>query len=130
MIQEGDPIRDKVGAGQIVRDHERGQSQSSLQIADQLVDLSARHRVEACRRLVIEHDLGFQCEGSCQRRALAHAAAQLAWKLRLRPCQTDDVEKLGNPRAAAVTLANAVLVEREGDVVLHVQRVEERRALE
>ena len=44
-----------------------------LQIEDQLVDLIGEDRIQARRRLIVEHDLGAQGDGARQPGALLHA---------------------------------------------------------
>ena len=77
LVQEHHPLGDPNDQRDVVRHHHRGHPEMAIEVEDQLGDGLAGDRVEAGGRLVVEHDLRLEGEGSGHRDPLAHAAGQL-----------------------------------------------------
>src|SRR6266850_3089906 len=54
LVQKGDAVAHEEGALDVVRDDHRRHVQPGLHAADQIVDRSGGHRIEARRRLVVQ----------------------------------------------------------------------------
>jgi len=116
-------VADRIEAGEVVGDHEHGQSQRLLQRLDQGVEIAGGDRIEPRGRLVEKHDRGIERERARQRHALGHAAGQFGGKLVavLRP-QSDHFE-LGRRDLVHQRIRQfEVLSQRKLDVLPHRQR--------
>ena len=100
-------------------------------LLDEVVDHAAGERIEAARRLVVDEDGRLEHQRAREADALAHAARELGRELRAATLSSRPriVELVQHLRAALGGRELRVLDEREGDVVEHVDRVEERRVL-
>src|SRR5262245_30150871 len=63
-------VADAGEAVQVVRDHEDGETQRTLQRADQHIELAGRDRIEAGSRLVEEYDVRIEGQRPGERDAL------------------------------------------------------------
>jgi hypothetical protein len=116
-----------------VRDHHRGDAEVVRRPLDHLVDVLGRHRIEAGRRLVVEQDLRPVNQRAGQPHPLALPAGELGRELLLDPTHVLEVEPLQQIAHPLHHLGLRQLVafeQREGDVLDHVHRVEQRGVLE
>src|SRR5262245_9181597 len=130
FVDHRDPVGDVEGAADVMGHHDRGHVPLLLEAADQLADRVRRERVEAGRRLVVDHDLGLERDRAGQADALLHAARQLARELVLAALQVDPRQHLRHPRADASGRQIGGLAQRKGDVLPDRHRVEQRGSLE
>ena len=100
-------------------------------VADHVVDVLGRDRIEARRRLIVQQNLRLQDERARQADALAHAARELGGKLLLDVAQPERAAaaSITSSRISALRLLG-VLDEREGHVLLDGKRIEQRRSTE
>ena len=66
------------GLVQIVRDHDAGQAQGIVQLANQACGCAQRNRVQAREGFVVHHQLGVQSNRSCQSHPPRHATRYFA----------------------------------------------------
>ena len=107
----------------IVRNHDHRQAEFPLQLPEQLDETPAAIRVEACRRLVKQQQLGLEGKGTSQRDALDHTSGELGGhQLAMLGFQFDhrqfEVHQTANP----VFIEALQLAQRKGHVVEHRER--------
>ncbi len=128
--QHADVVRHGPGDHDVVRHDQDGGVDLRVQVDQQLGQVGGAHRVEAGVRLVAQDDLRVEHQGPGQPGALAHAAGDLTGELVLLPGQADHLH-LGQHDLPDLGLGLLrVLAQREGDVVVQVQRAEQRAVLE
>ena len=122
-----------VGHGQrlllVVRDHDRGQAELSLQVADLDADLLAQFGVEIGERFVEQKHVGLHGERPGERDALLLAAGELARVALVEPGQAHEPQGLGDPRRA-VGGSDLAHFQTEGDDLRDRHMREERIGLE
>ena len=88
-------------------------------------------RVEARRRLVVEHHLGLEHECPRDAHAFAHATRELGWQERQHVLRESDAsQRLHHARSDFVLGQARVLAQRIRDVLVDREGVEERGPLE
>ena len=103
-----------------------------LGLEDQLVDHVAHDRVEPGGGLVVEHDLRVRAPGPgpARRASAARRRARPASCVRGPPGRPDLLKPLGDDLRELLLVADVVLAQAEGDVVVDRQAVEQRGHLE
>src|SRR5437667_356366 len=112
LVQERDPVGDEEGARQVVRDDDGREPEPALQVADQVVDPGADHRVEAGRRLVVEKRAGLEHQRAGERGALSHAAGELRGHERLGFREVDHGERFAGEPVEGKATQHALAAER------------------
>src|SRR5690606_22743578 len=131
LRQEVDRVGDAERTGHVVRNDDAGDLKAIASVDDHLVHEACGDRIEAARGLVVEDDLGFEHEGPGEGDALAHTAGELAREALLDAFEPQRLELVEDALADLFALPIlAVFVEGNGDVVAHVQRVEQGGVLE
>ena len=69
LVHERDIVACDARAVQVVRNHDRGGSELPLRRTNELVDLLGQDWIEACRRLVVEDDVGVEGDRPREREA-------------------------------------------------------------
>jgi hypothetical protein len=129
--QRGDAIADRVETGEIMGDHEHGQTERLLQRLDQRIEIAGRDRVQPRGRLVEEYDRRVQRECARQRHPLGHAARQFRRKLvSVFGPQPDHFELGGRDLVHQRLRQHEILTKRKLDVLPHGQGREQRALLE
>src|SRR6476659_9458077 len=72
FVEKGYPISDEKRAMEVVSHDHSAQTEAPLKVPDQHVDLLSDYRVEASRRLVVQHDFRLERQRPRQYRPLAH----------------------------------------------------------
>ena len=94
---------------------------------EQVVDLLRRDWIEPGRRLVVDHQLGVGDGRARDPSSLFHAAGELG---ALAAIQTDGAQSRGDALGDRCRVEPAALLERERDVALDGQKIEQRVVLE
>lgn len=76
FTQHGNPVTDMPQHIQVMGHHNDGWDEQITRLQDQLANAGRTGGVQARRRFVQQQQLGVQRQGTCQRSALEHAAAQ------------------------------------------------------
>ena len=113
-----------------MRHHDPGETEATLEIANQVVDLRSHHRIEPGGRLVVEDGTGLEDERTRKRGPLAHPAGELGRHEGLGAAEPHHVECRPDALPELRLRAQAVLAQRVRDVLAHRQRVEQGGLLE
>ncbi len=114
-----------------MRDHDDRQAEEVAQLAHQFVDLAGALGVEAGGRLVEKQQFGVERQGTRQRRALHHAAAEFGRILRadLR-LETGHGQLPGGDFVDQAVIEPGVLAQRQANIFADGQRAKQAAALE
>jgi hypothetical protein len=77
VVDEDDVVGDLERAGDVVADHDAGDTELALRGKDHLVDLVGRDWIESGGRLVVQDDGRFERDGPGQRHTLSLTAGDL-----------------------------------------------------
>src|SRR5262249_5330685 len=129
-IEHRDPVGDRPGQAEIVRDHDLRAAARPPDAGDQLADLLGEERIEVGGRLVVEDELGVDGEGARDGGALAHTARQVPRQLGLRAGQLHLLERVPDPPRHLGRGRLVMLAQPQRDVLGHGERRQEGCALE
>ncbi len=116
---------------QVVRDHHHGEAECGMQLAQQFAEFVGAVRVEARGGLVEQQQRRVHDERERQRHALDHAAGQIRWHARgVFGLQAHHAQLDHGGIADQVLGQGTLLAQREGHVVQHAERREQRAVLE
>src|SRR4051812_2597484 len=130
LPEDRDVVRDPPRRHDVVRDDAVGPAVLLVDLHDQLAQQCGAHGVQARVGLVEQHDVGVQHQRARESGALSHAARELVRHLVDRPAQPDFLEPAHDDLRNLLLALVRVLAEREGRVVIHVHRAEQRAVLE
>ena len=103
----------------IVGHHHRRGAQRVVQTLDQRGDGAQGDGVQAGEGLVVQHQVGVECNGARQRHPPRHAARQLGRHQPGRAAQADGLQFHQDQIANHRVWQAGVFAQRKGDVVLH-----------
>ena len=129
IVHDHEPVGHRQGLLLVVRDHDGGEAELLLQLADLDAHLLPQLGVEVGQRLVEQQHVGPEDERARQRHPLLLAARKLARQALAQMLEADQPQGLGDAAARSPSLDLAHL-QPEGDVLRHRQMREERVALE
>jgi hypothetical protein len=113
QVHDGDAIRDVANHGQVVGDEEIGQTESGLQVRQQVHDLGLDRDVESGDGFVEHDEVGVDRQRPGDVDALALPTGELVWEsLRPRGVQADQLHQFGHLRPDLRVGPHLVDVER------------------
>ena len=120
-------VSDAKAARDVVRDDDARDTEALAHLLDEIVDHSARKRVEAARWLVINEDRRLEHERTRQAYTLAHTAGKFRGEFvrHRRWIETENFELVDDALLDLFACELGVFDEREGNVVHHVDGVEQ-----
>ena len=111
-------------------DHHVGAAVLGVHFLDQLAQQRGAHRVETGVGLVEQHDLGVEHERAGEPGTLAHPPRELVGHLLVGVAEADLAQAPVDDLRNLILALLGVLAQREGDVVVEVERAKQRPVLE
>ena len=124
------PVRDRGDLLDVVGDHDAGEPERVVELADEGHEHAGRDRVLAGQRLVVEDDLRIERDGPGERDAARHPPRQLARPQAAGVAEPHRLELEQRHVADRLLGQPGMLTERERDVVVDVEVGEEGAGLE
>ena len=128
--EQGDAIRDVVGADHVVSDNDRSDVKMGLQAPNQTVDGVGDNRIKARRRLIVEDAGGLGNDDPCQRGPLAHPPTEVCRHLGFLSRKGDQFQGFPDLAPDLLLIAKTPLTEGEGNILKDSHGIEERSILE